>query len=160
MLPFSARFFFENHLDRTFLSHVHRTKMIFSYATQCKLHKERNNLCLKSTKKINSKTWLIISFRKQYIWCKVFCNVKIVINSTIAGLFTYNFINLEYKVILQQINYSFQLLGWMICFSQNILKFPKTFLCCRNVYKANLFFITSPSFGQVSSNIISIILIY
>ena len=108
MLPFSARFFFENHLDRTFLSHVHRTKMIFSYATQCKLHKERNNLCLKSTKKINSKTWLIISFRKQYIWCKVFCNVKIVINSTIAGLFTYNFINLEYKVILQQINYSFQ----------------------------------------------------
>ena len=88
---FSTFFFFENHLDRTFLSHVHRTKMIFSYATQCKLHKERNNLCLKSTKKINSKTWLIISFRKQYIWCKVICNVKIVINSTIAGLFTYEF---------------------------------------------------------------------
>ena len=100
MLPFSARFFFENHLDRTFLSHVHRTKMIFSYATQCKLHKERNNLCLKSTKKINSKTWLIISFRKQYIWCKVFCNVKIVINSTIAGLLWFH----KYRVILLQIN--------------------------------------------------------
>ena len=102
---FQHVFFWKSFRSYFFITRTsYKDDILICYTSNVNCTKKETIYVWKVQKKINSKTWLIISFRKQYIWCKVFCNVKIVINSTIAGLFTYNFINLKFRVILLHIN--------------------------------------------------------